>query len=374
MSKQLYRKEIATFRPYVQGKPVEAVQREYGLERIEKLASNENQFGPSPKALEAIRAELNGLNFYPESHPFDLVNALAARLGVGNDQISIGAGGEGSLWQIAMTFLNEGDEIIVAEPTFDVYRISASLFGAAAVSAPLAGQRYDIEGMLARLSPRTKIVYLCTPNNPTGHIASRQERDLLLSRLPEDVILVLDEAYYEFAAGSPEYPADSLSLIEARPNVIVVRTFSKIYGIAGLRIGYAVSCAETAGKLNMVRQTFAVNRMAQTAALAALGDLEYRDWIVRENAKALETLKACFDKNKWEYFPSFTNFIWVNTGLDSGRVFEELQKKGVIIRPGRLWGWDAWLRVSTGTEEQMRFFVEKMEEIRGLGPALSGHS
>jgi histidinol-phosphate aminotransferase len=363
MSKSLFRKELSAFTPYVQGKPIEAVQREYGLARIEKLASNENQFGPSPKAVQAMRAELDNLNFYPESHPFALTAALADHLRVKPEQISTGPGGEGMLWQIAMSFLNEGDEIIVADPTFDVYRISATLLGGVPVKVPLKGQAYDIDGMLAKVNERTKLLYLCTPNNPTGHIASRTELDHLLAHLPADVVLVLDEAYYEFAAASPEYPADTISLIETRPNTVILRTFSKIYGIAGLRIGYGISSPAITARLNMVRQTFGVNRIAHAAALAALDDAAYRDRIVAENAAALKTLTAYFDGKGWPYFPAFGNFVWVNTLRDSRELYEELQKKGVILRPGYLWGWDTWLRVSTGTKEQMRFFQEKMEEI-----------
>ncbi|MDR3296338.1 MAG: histidinol-phosphate transaminase [Clostridiales Family XIII bacterium] len=363
MSKSLYRAELASFKPYVQGKPIEAVQREYGLTRIEKLASNENQYGPSPKALEAIQAELSGLNFYPESYPPELVQAMADYLGAGADQITLGNGGEGIIWQISMAFLNAGDEIIVSDPTFDVYKISAALLGGVTVKVPLKDRHYDIDGILGKLSPRTKLVYLCTPNNPTGHIATKPEIDRLLSRLPDDVILVLDEAYYEFAAASPEYPADSIALLKTRPNIIVLRSFSKIYGLAGLRFGYALSSPEIAVRLGMVRQTFAVNRLAHAAARGALEDTEYRDRVVKENSAALKRLNEYFDANGWACFPSYANFVFVDTGLDSRDVFEELQKRGVIVRPGHLWGWDTWLRVSTGTEEQMRFFTEKMDEV-----------
>ena len=365
MSRSIFRNELAAFKPYVQGKPIEAVRREYGLDRIEKLASNENQFGPSPKALEAIRAELPELIFYPESYPFDLMRELAETLGVAQDRLVVGSGGEGLLWQIAMTFINEGDEIVTADPTFDVYRISASILGGVTVKTPLDGLHYDIGAMLAAVNEKTKIFFLCNPNNPTGHIAHQDDIDRIVRELPEDVVLVLDEAYYELAAVSDDYPGNSIGIIDKRPNTLVLRSFSKTYGLAGVRFGYIITSPEIAGKLSLVGPSFKLNRLAIAAARGALKDAEYRDWYAAENAAARKTLLDYYETKGWTSFPSYSNFIFTETGHDSKWFFAELQKRGVIIRPGYLWGerWSTWFRISTGTPEQMRYFIEKAEEV-----------
>ena len=365
MTKSLFRNELAAFKPYVQGKPIEAVRREYGLDRIEKLASNENQFGASPLAVQAITDELEELIFYPESYPFDLMNELAEYLGVPKENICVGSGGEGLLWQIAMTFINPGDEIIVSDPTFDVYRISTSLMGGKTVQVPLAGQRFDIDAMLAAVNENTKIVYLCSPNNPTGHIASAEEIDKLIKELPEDVVLVLDEAYYELAAITPDYPNHNERVPLTRPNTIVLRSHSKTYGLAGVRFGYIITSPEIAERVHMVGPTFKLNRLAIAAARGALRDTKYRDMYASENAKARDTLLAYYKTKGWVSFPSYSNFIWTDTGFDSKRFFEELQKRGVIIRPGYLWGekWQTYFRISTGTPEQMQFFIDASEDV-----------
>jgi len=364
MTKSIFRKELASFQPYVQGKPIEAVRREYGLDRIEKLASNENQFGPSPKALEAIKAELSELIFYPETYPFDLMRELTAALGIKQEQLVVGSGGEGLLWQVAMTFINEGDEIIVADPTFDVYRISASILGGVPVKVPLKGMRYDVDAMLAAVNEKTKLFFLCTPNNPTGHIASQGELDRIVGELPEDVVLVLDEAYYELAALSEDYPKNDIDITLRRPNTLVLRSFSKTYGLAGVRFGYIITSPEIAGKLSLVGPSFKLNRLAIAAARGALQDAEYRDWYAKENAIARKTLLDFYETKGWVSFPSYSNFVFTDTRLDSKKFFEELQKRGVIIRPGYLWGeqWKTWFRISTGTPDQMQYFIDMTNE------------
>jgi len=365
MTKSIFRNELAAFRPYVQGKPIEAVRREYGLDRIEKLASNENQFGPSPKAVEAIRNELGELIFYPESYPFDLMRELTEALGIKQEQLVVGSGGEGLLWQIALAFINEGDEIVVADPTFDVYRISTSILGGVTVKVPVKDMRFDISAMLAAVNEKTKLFFLCNPNNPTGHIASQEEIDRIVAALPEDVALVIDEAYYELASLTPDYPKDNIKIIEKRPNTLVLRSFSKTYGLAGVRFGYLITSPEIAGKLSLVGPSFKLNRLAIAAARGALKDEEYRDWYAEKNAEARNTLFEYYDKKGWTSFPSYSNFIFTDTGLDSKWFFEELQKRGVIIRPGYLWGerWKTWFRISTGTPDQMRHFIDMTEEV-----------
>ena len=363
MKKDIFRKELADFRPYIQGKPIEEVAREYGIDRIEKLASNECQFGPSRKAVTAMKAELDLVHFYPEGYPYELIKKLAKRLDVKAENLAVGNGGEGVIWSVAMAFLNEGDEVITMDPSFDIYSVSAALMGAKTIKVPLKDDDFDIDGMIECISAKTKLIYLCTPNNPTGNMASKEDIDRLIKALPDHAVLILDEAYYEFAIKFDGYPDDNIDYLNDMDNLIIIRTFSKVYGIAGIRIGYAVTSPVISEKLNMVRQTFGVNRIAQAGALAALDDDEYVDEVTTRNKEALEYLQAYFDAKLWDYIPSYTNFIWVNMDQDSKLIFEALQQRGVIVRAGFLWGWPTWVRISTGTMDQMEFFTEQMDEV-----------
>lgn len=366
MIEKLFRKELKDVRPYVQGKPVEEVQREYGLERIEKLASNENQFGPSPKAVAAMREELENCNFYPESVPVELAQKLSRRLAVSADNIAVGSSGEALIRLINLVFINEGDEVIAPNPTFSIYESQASLLGAKTVKIPLCDDgTFDIDGMIDAITDKTKLLWLCTPNNPTGNIASQDEIDKLVSELPDHVVLVLDEAYYEYASAFSDFPRANTNLLREKDNVVILRTFSKVYGIAGLRIGYIISSKPVVDMINSLKLTFEINRLAQVAASAALDDDDYLKMVVSENKSNLEFLEEYFDKKGFPYYKSYANFIWVDVKTDSRQLFEDLQKKGIIIRPGFLWGWDTWIRISTGTLEQMKFFKEVMEEILG---------
>lgn len=366
MIEKLFRKELKNVQPYVQGKPAEEVRREYGLDRIEKLASNENQFGPSPMAVKAMEKELRSCNFYPESVPVELAEKLSKRLGVDAANIAIGSSGESLIRLINLTFIEEGDEIIVADPTFSPYESQAALMGGKTVSIPLKDDgSFDIDGMLGAVNDKTKLIWLCTPNNPTGNIVDKSNIEKIVRELPEHVVLVLDEAYYEYASAFSDYPKDNTGLLAQNDSIIILRTFSKVYGIAGLRIGYVISSEPIVNMINSLKLTFEINRLAQVAANAALDDEEYLHMITSENKDALEYLMKYFDEKGWNYIKSYANFIWVDTGADSKQLFEDLQKKGIIIRPGFLWGWKNWIRISTGTREQMEFFKGKMEEILG---------
>lgn len=366
MSKELFRRQLKGFRSYVAGKPIEAVRREYGLDRIEKLASNENQFGPAPKAIDAIIAEAGNVNFYPEAVAYELVEDLAEHLGVKFENIVVGNGGEGLIWDMAMTFINDGDEVLMADPSFDIYKISADLLGGKTIKIPFKDKKFDFEGFKSNINDNTKLIYICSPNNPTGNIAEKDELMDFINSIPEDVVLILDEAYYDFAKDYPEYPSENIELIDKRENTIILRSFSKVYGIAGVRIGYLVTSEKLANELNKVRQTLGVNRIAQVAARASLKDEEYRRYSVDANRKSIDFLEKYFEERGMDYFKSYSNFVWANVGTHSKAVFEELQKKGVVIRPGYLWGWDNWIRVNSGTDGQMTIFKEKMDEVLGL--------
>ncbi|HVI40469.1 MAG TPA: histidinol-phosphate transaminase [Anaerovoracaceae bacterium] len=362
MSKELFRRELAKFQPYVPGKPIEEVKREYGLDRIEKLASNENQLGPSPMAVEAIIKAVHEINFYPEATAYELKRELAADLGVKEENLVIGNGGEELLQVIAQTFINAGDEIIVASPSFGIYNTTVGLLGGVIHSVPFQNNQYDFDGMLEKVNDNTKLIYVCSPNNPTGNIVTKKELEALLGKLPEDVTVIMDEAYYEFAASNPEYP-DSIQILRSRPNMVILRTFSKVSGIAGVRIGYVITSEKIAAEMNKIKLTFDVNRLAQEAARGALKDKEYTGKTVALTHKSIDMMEAYFDSKGLDYIKSYANFVFVDVRMHSKTAFEELMKKGVIIRPGYFWGWDNWIRVSTGTLEQTQFFLDKLEEV-----------
>lgn len=362
MISERFRKELKAFRPYVPGKPVEEVMREYGLTEIDKLASNENQLGPSPLAVEAVKRAAAEIYLYPEASAIDLKKDLAAQYGIGVESLVAGSGGEELLLIIAQTFINEGDEVVVPSPSFGIYNTTTSLLGAVIRTVPLKDKEYDIPGLLAAVNEKTKLVYVCSPNNPTGHIATREQLDALYAGLPEDVAVVLDEAYFEFGKENPAYP-DGLEYLAKHPNTLLLRTFSKIDGIAGLRIGYVITSKEIAAEMNKVKQTFTPNRVAQEAARAAMKDTDHRAATIAMNRSSLTAMETTFQEWGLDFFKSYANFIFVDVKTHSARVFEELLKKGTIVRPGHFWGWDNWIRVSTGTEEQTGRFLQRLKEV-----------
>jgi histidinol-phosphate aminotransferase len=358
-----FRKEMAGLSPYQQGKPAEVVRREFGLERIEKLASNENQFGPSPLAVKAMQDEIANVNFYPEGHPYELIEALSAKLGVDAESIVVGNGGEAMIWNTSMALLDSGDEVIVSQPTFDIYKLTASYLGATAVSIPQLDDTIDVKKMVEAITPKTKLIWLCTPNNPTGNIASREQLEYILENVPKEVVIVFDEAYYEYASAWDEYPADTIKYLDGRDNLILLRTLSKVYGLAGVRVGYIITSKHIAEQVSKVKFTFGVNRLAQVAAKAALADEQYLAMVKSKNRAAIEYLEKYYESKGWDYIKSYANFSWVDTGQDSKLLFELLQRRGVIVRPGYHWGWSTWIRISTGTDEQMKYFTEQLDDV-----------
>lgn len=362
MSKTLFRKELDLLRPYVPGKPIEEVQEEYGIDQIEKLASNENPIGPSPKAVEAIIREANNINFYPDAYAMKLKEAIGKRYNLSHENIIVGNGGEQTLTMLAQVFINHGDEAIMADTTFGLYETSVLNMGGQPVKLPLKDYKHDLDGFLEKINPRTKIIYICNPNNPVGNILTNEEIERFLARLPEDLVLVFDEAYYDYAKINPDYP-ETLNILAKRPNTIILRTFSKVGGIAGVRVGYVLTSKEIASQMGKVKDVFNVNLLAQAAALAVLEDQDHIDKTVKLNYQSLALMEEYFDKNKLEYVKSNANFIFVNIDTHSKPVFESLMRQGVIIRPGFLWGWDNWLRVSTGSLEQTEKFIRTLDGI-----------
>lgn len=355
---------VATLPVYVPGRPIEEVARELGLDPtgVIKLASNENPLGPSPRALAAMDRTLKSLHLYPDGSAFHLKRALAHRLGVDASNVILGNGSNEIIEFLGHAFLRPGDEVVVSEYCFAVYPIVTALFGARLVTVPAQRFGADIPGMLQAITPATRMLFLANPNNPTGTLAAREEIAALLAGVPRHVVLVLDEAYVEFL----EDPADGLALIRegTHPNVIVMRTFSKIFGLAGLRLGYGVAQPELIAGLERIRQPFNINSLAQAGALAALEDADHLAATRSNNQQGLDLLHGAFSKMGLEYIPSHANFVMVRVG-DGARVFAELQRRGVITRPTAGYALPEWLRITVGLPAENHRCLEALREILG---------
>jgi histidinol-phosphate aminotransferase len=347
---------------YEPGKPIEDVARELGLDPagIIKLASNENPLGPSPLAIAAATRALAQSELYPDGGCFALRQKLAARHALAPEQFVVGNGSNEILELLGHVFLRPGDEVVMGAPAFIVYKLVALLFGARAVEVPLVDHRHDLEALARAITPRTKLVFLPSPNNPTGTANTEAEIFAFVRALPEHVVFAFDEAYAEFL----DNPPDLRPLIAEGRKVIGLRTFSKIYGLASLRVGYGYASPELAGLLNRVRQPFNVNAIGQAAALAALDDEAFVHRTRATNVAGLRQLEAGFTARGLEWVPSVANFLLVKVG-DGARGFVELQKRGVIVRPMKPYGMPEWLRVTVGTEVQNGRLLAALDEVLG---------
>ncbi len=362
--KTLANKFVTGIKPYVPGKPIEEVKREFGLKNVIKLASNENPYGPSPKVLKAISACAKTLNRYPDGACFELRQEVAKRLKVGADQLVFGCGSDEVIVLALRAFINEGDEVVMAKPSFLVYSLASTLAGAKLVQIPLNGLRYDLVAMKKAVTPRTKIVFIGNPDNPSGQYPTKDEVAVFMKDLPESVIVFFDEAYFEFAAKEKDYP-DTLALLRAGRNVVVARTFSKIYGLAGLRVGYGAASLEVADLMNRAREPFNVTSLAQAAAVAALKDSAYYQKILKQLGrerdllcKELEMLAA----KGVSFSKGCTNFIQVRTLIDSRALSPALIKKGIIVRDMSAWGLSNYIRVTIGTPAENKKFLKALKE------------
>lgn len=361
----LARKTIFHINPYVPGKPIEEVEREFGITGVIKLASNENPLGPSPMAVKALRDAIDKVNLYPDGNCYYLKQDLAAGLGCSEDQLIIGNGSDEVLKLIAEAFLDPGDEIIFAQPTFSEYEFVSRVMDAVPVAVPVTSNfDHDLQAMAARINSRTKIVFICNPNNPTGNIVTKDELEDFLQAIPDRVLVILDEAYYEYVVDHT-YP-DSLMYVKEGRKLISLRTFAKIYGLAGLRIGYGVSSPEIIALINRVKEPFNVNYLAQIAARAALQDIEHlrrsRELVVSGRS----FLYAAFDRLGLKYVPTQANFIFVDIGVDSREAFPVLLKEGMIVRTGDIFGFPNFIRVTIGTLEQNQRFIQTLQKVLGL--------
>ena len=349
--------------PYEPGKPVEEVQRELGLARVIKLASNEGPFGPFPEALEALARGAEELNRYPDGGAYRVRAALAERHDVRFEEIAPGAGSDGIVDYLSQLSLDPGDEVVYGWPSFPSYAIDALKLGAVPRTVPLRGHRYDLEAMLAAVGPRTKLVYVCYPNNPTGTMNTRAELDAYFDAVPEHVLTVLDQAYFEYI-DDPEYADGIEDYLKAGRKVVVLRTFSKIYGLAGLRVGYAVGPAELVTAIGKVRRAFDVNSAAQVAALASLDAKDELARRRRVNAEGLAELERIMREHGLEPAgPAVGNFLFAEVGEDSRPLFEQLLREGVIVRPTSGFGAPGAIRVTVGTPEENALFGEALGRV-----------
>jgi histidinol-phosphate aminotransferase len=363
----VFRRAIADLVPYEPGKPVEEVQRELGLERVVKLASNEGPFPPFPAALEAMKRAAHELNRYPDGGAFALRTALAARHGVRFEEIVVGGGADGVIDLLSQATLDPGDEIVCGWPSFPSYVLDAVKLGATPVKVPLRAQTYDLDALLAAVTPRTKLVYVCHPNNPTGTGNPRVELLSFFDRVPEHVLVVLDQAYFEYI-DDPEYADGIAELFAQGRRVVVLRTFSKIYGLAGERVGYGVAPEDVVAATSKVRRAFDVTATAQAAAIASIGDEEELARRRAANAEGRAQLEQALRAHGLEPAgPALGNFLYVEVG-DGRALFEQLLREGVIVRPLAGFGAPEAIRVSVGTEEENAFFAA------ALGHVLSGVS
>jgi histidinol-phosphate aminotransferase len=359
-----FRAALGDIVPYEPGKPIEEVQRELGLERVVKLASNEGPFGPFPAALEALERTSSDLNRYPDGGAYTLRSALAERHGVRFEEIAVGAGADGLIDCISQAVLEPGDSVVCGWPSFPSYVIYAAKLASDVRRIRLRDDRYDLEAMVDAVDDRTKIVYVCNPNNPTGTMNSAAELDAYFERVPGHVLTVVDQAYFEYV-DEPGYPDAIEAYLKPGRRVAVLRTFSKIYGLAGLRIGYAVAAADLVTSLSKTRRAFDVTSAAQVAALASLGDDGEIARRRRLNAEGREQLGRTLREHGLEPAgPAVANFLYAEVGEHAAGLFEELLRLGVIVRPLAGFGAEGSIRVTVGTPEENEVFAEALGRTR----------
>ncbi len=352
---------IADISPYQAGKPMEEVKRELNIDSVIKLASNENPLGCSPLVDKAVAERLSGMNRYPEASVFELTHALADKYRVGVENIVPGNGSDDIISLLAHGFLNPDDEAVMPEPSFLMYEISVKTAKGKPIKVPLKDHAMDLEGMLAQIGPRTKMVFLTNPFNPTGSIVCRDSFTEFCKQLPENILIVMDEAYIEFSRDPDIY--DSLAEPLQDPRVVTLRTFSKAYGLAGFRVGYAIMDEQIAGVLHKIRQPFNVNSLAQAAGIAALKDEDFLQKTLAATHSGIDFFSREFDRMGLEYLPSQANFIMVDMNEDATRIFQTMLEKGVIVRSMKSYGFDTFLRITIGTKEENERCLSVLEDI-----------
>jgi histidinol-phosphate aminotransferase len=367
MKKALYdniqpRQVLSMMKPYSPGKPIWEVQRELGIEKVTKLASNENPLGPSPKAVAAIQAYLGDIHRYPDADTVDLRRTLADKLQITAEHVIVTNGADELITLLSETFLEPEDEIVVPSPTFSEYEFGANLMGTKVVSVPLReGYEYNVQDILAAVTQKTKLLYICSPNNPTGTYMSRTDLQKLLETLPSHILVIFDGAYSHFVTAN-DY-SDGLEFVRMGYPIIVTQTFSKIYGLAGIRVGYGVAAPELIHSIRQVKEPFNVNALAQVGAIAALGDDEHLEATRDMNARGREQLYQLFEQLNLSFTKSMSNFILVDLGTEAKNIYDQLMRKGIIVRYGSGWNLPQHVRISVGTPDDHEALIDALKEI-----------
>jgi histidinol-phosphate aminotransferase len=355
------RKQIGNIGAYVPGKPIEEVQRELGLTKIIKMASNENPYGFSPLAEQAMIQEMRNTNFYPEVTAPKLAEKLASRLGVNKEQLIFGNGSDEVIRLLTRTYISEGQEAVMADVTFPQYKTNVLIEGGTPVIIPLVNGVHDLEAMQDAVTEKTKMVFVCNPNNPTGTTVGKEQLLRFIEKIPSHILVILDEAYYEYVTTDDNL--ETVPLLERFSNLVILRTFSKMYGLAALRIGYGVMHPSIIQELMRIKEPFNTNRIAQAAALASLEDQEFPALCRRKNEEGRQYFENQFEDMGLRYFPSQTNFMMVHLDRSGNEVFEALLKQGIIVRSGGLLGYPETIRVTIGTEEENEAFITALKQV-----------
>ncbi len=358
----LARWKLRNVKPYIPGKPIEELARELGIKgEIIKLASNENPLGPSPKAVEAISKCLNEVNLYPDDSAFNLSKKLADLYGLSIDEVILGNGSVEIMLMIGLSFVNPGEGILTSEKSFIMYKIIGEILGAKITETPLSNGKIDLDAILKSIQKDTKVIFIANPNNPTGTFCDKREVEEFMENAPDDVIVVWDEAYYEYVKG--DHFKETIDYVKEGRNVIILRTFSKMYGLAGLRIGYAFAKKEIIDTLRRTRLPFNVSSLAQMAAYHALDDVEHVEKSVKVNKEGLDYLYKEFDRLNLKYLKSAGNFVLVDFEMDSDLVYNYLLRKGIIVRPVKNYKLPTCLRITVGTMEQNQKLIQEIENF-----------
>ena len=347
---------------YVPGKAISTVARELGMKESDliKLASNENSFGPSKKTIKAANDALKQMHIYPDGSYFDLKKEIAEKFGLEMNNVSLGNGSNELIELIGHALLSEGDEVVVSQYCFAIYPIVANLFKATPIIVPAKNYGHNLSAMASAITPKTKVVFIANPNNPTGTLATKEEVEEFLCKVPSNVLVVMDEAYAEYV--NTPIPLFEKIKTNSMPNLCILRTFSKMYALAGLRVGYALANEKFIAGLEKVRQPFNINLIAQKSALAALTDLAHVKKIKKENVKGIKFLEKSFKLMNLEFVPSNANFVLVKVG-DGAKVFLNLQKEGVIVRPLGGYGLNEWIRVTSGKAKENKKFISALKKV-----------
>ncbi|MFC2947465.1 histidinol-phosphate transaminase [Virgibacillus sediminis] len=356
------RKVLGKIKPYTPGKPIWELQEELKLDKVVKLASNENPLGPSPRGVQAIADSLDGLNRYPDADTSALKKSIASSMGVTKEQVIVTNGADELITLVSEAFLEEGDEIIVPFPSFSEYDFGAQLMGAEVVPVQLEEDfQFDVDKMISAITDKTKLIYICSPNNPTGTYLPKSDLEKLLQAMPEHVLMVYDAAYSHYATA--EDYTDGVEYVKAGYPIIALQTFSKIYGLAGVRVGFGVAPDYVIQTILKVKEPFNVNALAQAAAAAAISDEKHIEASREMNIKGADQLYHLFSELGLSYIQTQANFVLVDLGPDAKKVNDELLTKGVIVRYGNTWGMPEHVRVSIGTQEENQFFAEALRSI-----------